>query len=176
MSEEIERKLDKIPIIKWLVRLLKKIKLPAFEGLSLYDLVEKWWPKYLTYNAYIDPSFEGTFSTVLDKENEYTFKSQYLVNIILTGKLNSNILGNSQDNKLTGNKGDNIITGGKGNDILNGGEGTDTAVFSGDYAAYKVEKTENKYTITDSIEGRDGKDELTNIEVLQFKDKKITNN
>ena len=77
---------------------------------------------------------------------------------------------------MKGNDGDNIITGGEGNDTLNGGEGTDTAVFSGDYSEYKVEKTENKYTVTDSVEGRDGKDELTNIEVLQFADKKITNN
>jgi membrane protein len=42
MSEEIERKLESIPIVKWIVRLLKKIKLPAFEGLSLYDLVEMY--------------------------------------------------------------------------------------------------------------------------------------
>lgn len=42
MSEEIERKLESIPIVKWVVRLLKKIKLPAFEGLSLYDLVEMY--------------------------------------------------------------------------------------------------------------------------------------
>ncbi|WP_019668760.1 YihY/virulence factor BrkB family protein [Eudoraea adriatica] len=42
MSEEIERKLESIPIVKWIVRILKKIKLPAFEGLSLYDLVEMY--------------------------------------------------------------------------------------------------------------------------------------
>lgn len=42
MSEEIERKLESIPIVKWVVRLLKNIKLPAFEGLSLYDLVEMY--------------------------------------------------------------------------------------------------------------------------------------
>lgn len=42
MTAEIEEKLEKIPVIKWLVRLLKKIKLPAFEGLSLYDLVEMY--------------------------------------------------------------------------------------------------------------------------------------
>ncbi|MGB5782505.1 MAG: ribonuclease BN, partial [Eudoraea sp.] len=42
MSEEIERKLEKIPIVNWVVRILKKIKLPAFEGLSLYDLVEMY--------------------------------------------------------------------------------------------------------------------------------------
>ncbi|OEU44265.1 MAG: hypothetical protein BBJ60_06240, partial [Desulfobacterales bacterium S7086C20] len=60
---------------------------------ALYDLVEKFWPKYLTYNAYIDPSFEGTFSTVHDENTEYTYKSQYLVNIILTGRNNTNVLG-----------------------------------------------------------------------------------
>ena len=42
MSTEIEAKLDKIPIINWLVGLLKKVKLPAFEGLSLYDLTEMY--------------------------------------------------------------------------------------------------------------------------------------
>jgi len=42
MSAEIEAKLDKIPILNWLVALLKKVKLPAFEGLSLYDLIEMY--------------------------------------------------------------------------------------------------------------------------------------
>ena len=42
MSREIEDKLDKIPIINWLVRLLKRIKLPGFEGLSFYDFIEMY--------------------------------------------------------------------------------------------------------------------------------------
>ena len=40
MSQEIEEKLEKIPVINWGVRLLKGIKLPGFEGLSAYDLSE----------------------------------------------------------------------------------------------------------------------------------------
>ncbi len=40
MSQEIEEKLEKIPIVNWLVRLLKRIKLPGFEGLSAYNLSE----------------------------------------------------------------------------------------------------------------------------------------
>ncbi len=40
MSKEIEDKLDKIPVINWLVRFFKQIKLPGFEGLSIYDLLE----------------------------------------------------------------------------------------------------------------------------------------
>ncbi len=42
MSKEIEEKLDKIPVINWVVRLLKEIKLKAFEGLSFYDLLEMY--------------------------------------------------------------------------------------------------------------------------------------
>lgn len=40
MTKPIEDKLDKIPVIKVLVRFFKQIKLPAFEGLSVYDLLE----------------------------------------------------------------------------------------------------------------------------------------
>ncbi|WP_437395110.1 YihY/virulence factor BrkB family protein [Flagellimonas lutimaris] len=42
MSAAIEEKLEKIPVINWFYRLLKKIKLKAFEGLSFYDLIEMY--------------------------------------------------------------------------------------------------------------------------------------
>lgn len=42
MSAPIEEKLEKIPVLNVLVRFLKKIKLSAFEGLSLYDLIEMY--------------------------------------------------------------------------------------------------------------------------------------
>jgi membrane protein len=40
MSKIIEDKLNKIPVINLVVALLKKVKLPGLEGLSLYDLIE----------------------------------------------------------------------------------------------------------------------------------------
>ncbi|WP_406684408.1 YihY/virulence factor BrkB family protein [Seonamhaeicola sp. MEBiC1930] len=40
MTQRIEDKLDKIPVLNVLVRFLKKIKLPGLEGLSFYDLLE----------------------------------------------------------------------------------------------------------------------------------------
>jgi membrane protein len=40
MSKAIEDKLDKIPVINLLVRFFKQIRLPGFEGLSIYDLLE----------------------------------------------------------------------------------------------------------------------------------------
>ncbi|TJY35868.1 YihY/virulence factor BrkB family protein [Pontimicrobium aquaticum] len=42
MTKHIEERLDKIPVINWIVRLLKNIKLPGFEGLSIYDLLEMY--------------------------------------------------------------------------------------------------------------------------------------
>lgn len=42
MSVAIEEQLEKIPVINWMVRVLKRIKLKAFEGLSLYDLIEMY--------------------------------------------------------------------------------------------------------------------------------------
>lgn len=42
MSKDIEDKLDKIPVINILVMLLRKVKLPGLEGLSLYDLLEMY--------------------------------------------------------------------------------------------------------------------------------------
>ncbi|MDT7830305.1 YihY/virulence factor BrkB family protein [Pricia sp. S334] len=40
MSQEVEKKLAKIPVVNRLVRFLKEVRLSAFEGLSLYDLLE----------------------------------------------------------------------------------------------------------------------------------------
>ena len=39
---DIEAKLMRIPIIRWLLRLLKRIKLPGFEGMNVYDLVRMY--------------------------------------------------------------------------------------------------------------------------------------
>jgi len=43
MPITIEERLMKIPILSWGVKLLKKVKLPTFEGLSLYDLIEMYF-------------------------------------------------------------------------------------------------------------------------------------
>ncbi len=142
----------------------------------LFDLVEQFWPPYLTYNAYIDPSFEGTFVMVHDATIEYTNKSRFLVTVTLTGDAHTGVLGNDQDNVLTGNSGDNTLTGGAGNDALDGAGGTDRAVFTGAASEYRVETSGADTTVTDQVEGRDGVDTLTGIEVLVFRDGELTLN
>jgi membrane protein len=42
MSEKVENKLEKIPVINVLVRFGKKIKIPGLEGMSLYDIIEMY--------------------------------------------------------------------------------------------------------------------------------------
>ncbi|MFK5957728.1 MAG: YihY/virulence factor BrkB family protein [Lutibacter sp.] len=42
MTKEIENSLDKIPILNWLVRLIKRIKIPGLRGMSLYDVIEMY--------------------------------------------------------------------------------------------------------------------------------------
>lgn len=53
MSQPIEDQIDKIPVLNWIVKFLKRIKLPGFEGLSIYDLLE----------MYIIGIFKGTLTT-----------------------------------------------------------------------------------------------------------------
>ncbi len=42
MTKEVEDKLEKVPVLNWVVVLLKKIKLVGLQGLSLYDLLEMY--------------------------------------------------------------------------------------------------------------------------------------
>jgi membrane protein len=53
MSQEIEAKIEKIPVLNLIVRGLKKVKLKTFQGLSLYDLLE----------MYVKGIIEGALST-----------------------------------------------------------------------------------------------------------------
>jgi membrane protein len=42
MTKKIEENLLKVPVVKWLVKLGKKIKIPGLQGMSLYDLLEMY--------------------------------------------------------------------------------------------------------------------------------------
>lgn len=42
MTKRIEENIDKIPIVNWLIRLVKKIKIPGLFGMSLYDVIEMY--------------------------------------------------------------------------------------------------------------------------------------
>lgn len=120
-------------------------------------LLEQFLPPVLDYEARLDPSFAGTFRMRFDEAEPYTHKSQYLVQVTLTGSADAAIEGNGYDNTLRGNAGDNS---------LDGGDGDDLAVYCGPRSAYAFEATEDGVR----VDGPDGTDTLRNIERIHFAD------
>lgn len=74
-----------------------------------------------------------------------------------------NIIGGQYDDILIGDGLANRLEGGAGSDQLNGGAGVDTAVFS--LARLAISQSNNQFQV--------GNDTLTNIERLEFTDKKV---
>lgn len=64
------------------------------------------------------------------------------------------------------------MNGYTGNDTLDGGAGSDTAQYSGNRIGYTLTSVPGGYTVTDTntVDGDDGIDTLTNIEYLAFAD------
>ncbi len=73
---------------------------------------------------------------------------------------------------LTSGTKNDVFGGYGGNDTIDGGAGIDTAVYSGNRASYAVTKTGTGFTVADNS-GAEGTDTLTNVERLQFADKKL---
>lgn len=92
--------------------------------------------------------------------------------LIIGNALNNRVAGNEGDDTLSGGAGQDTLLGGPGNDILDGGTGLDTAVYSGNGSAYKLQydSVAHQYTLTGST---DGSDTVSNIERLQFADGKL---
>lgn len=128
-----------------------------------YALMEMFLNPYLTFESRIAADFEGTFIAYFDPDIPYTHKSQYLVNLTLTGSNDSGITANDQDNRLKGNQ---------GNNILDGREGVDTVVVDGNYAEYDLRQNEVGLTLISNT-GNSGTDILKNIELIQFTDKTL---
>ena len=115
----------------------------------------KFFHPYLTYNARIDPNFNGNFSLRFDPSKPYTNHSQYLRDITLLGKNDISVTINQLDNKINGNKGNN------------------TAVFSGDSSEYIIDTSKNITSVEDRVSNRDGINILQSIEKLKFANQTI---
>ena len=120
------------------------------QGAALMD--NKFFHPYLTYNARIDSSFEGDFSLKFNSSLPYTYHSQYLKDITLTGSNESNIVFNQFNNNITGNSAAN------------------TAIFSGPSSEYQVTFENGQVTVQDLQDNRDGLNILVGIEQLKFND------
>ena len=94
----------------------------------------------------------------------------------LDGALGDDVLiGSVRSDILNGGEGNDVLTGGLGNDWLDGGNGgANVAVFSGTRAEYNLEWLPGNQSldlqVTDSVDGRDGRDTLKNVQILRFTD------
>jgi len=130
--------------------------LPIKDSMGSALMDNTFFHPYLTYNARIDASFEGTFSLRFDAALPYTHHARYLKDITLTGSNSSNVRVNGYDNDITGNSGYN------------------TLILRGNHSEYTIVKAGGDLTITDSVSGRDGTNTIRLFEVLEFADRVMT--
>lgn len=74
--------------------------------------------------------------------------------------------GEGGDDRLFGGEGDDLLNGGAGNDRLDGGSGADAAVFADARSGAAISYAEGAIV----VDGSDGRDTLTGIEMLRFSD------
>ncbi len=115
-------------------------------------MTNKFFHPYLTYNARIDESFNGTFSLRFDSSKSYTNHSRYLKDITLLGNNDIYVSINQLDNSITGNKGVN------------------TVIFSGNRSEYIIDISGNGTSVEDKVANRDGINILHSVEKLKFTD------
>ncbi|WP_217696661.1 hypothetical protein [Photobacterium proteolyticum] len=127
------------------------------DNLGAQLMRDKFFHPYLTYNARIDDSFSGDFSLRFDQNKPYTHHSQYLKDITLTGNNDVNVIVNQLDNHITGNSGKNSV------------------IFTGDTSQYHISSNQDgKVVISDLVDGRDGVNTLSHVELAEFKDKIVS--
>jgi hypothetical protein len=101
------------------------------------------------------------YSSALDGA---TFRGTTLVDTLRGTPGDDQILGLGGNDSLLGNNGNDTLIGGAGNDSLDGGDGMDTAAFGGDQGQYRLGSRDDVVM----LQGPDGTDQLTNIELLKF--------
>ena len=91
------------------------------------------------------------------------------------GDGNDSLRGGDGDDLIFADAGDDVLEGNGGNDTIDGGSGNDTALFRGCFADYSISLDKNSlmFTLTDSVSGREGTDQLTHVESFAFEDKTL---
>ena len=143
---------------------------------DLFGIIYGFFGETWKYTAMLDPEYNSQFTMSLDESLDYTYRSQYLQNLSVTGENNISILGNQYPNVLHGNNGNNIITGFAGNDTIYGYNGIDRAIFQGDWEEYFIQPIDDStgFQIIDVMLHRDGIDNLFDIEEFEFNNQVYT--
>ncbi|MFO1329678.1 MAG: calcium-binding protein [Rubrivivax sp.] len=85
---------------------------------------------------------------------------------------NDLLVGLDGADQLLGGDGNDTLRGGNGNDRLDGGAGRDTAAFGLSRASYSL-STSGGTRIVQALSGSEGRDDVSNVERLQFSDRSV---
>ena len=136
-------------------------------------LMPRYFSPVININFDIDPSFNGIFNMTRTTSEPYTFKSQYLQHLTLTGANNTGIRGNALENNLNGNDANNTLEGLGANDVLDGKGGLDVAIFTGNLSEYTLTSMSDHVIVQDNTTSRDATDLVYNCQTLRFADQDV---
>ena len=138
----------------------------------LYNIIHGFFGSHWNYQAQLPDNFTGNFHLSFQPSLDYTYRSQYLVDIKLTGSNNVSIYGNEFDNQVIGNAGSNLFYGYQGDDNFRGLGGQNRAIFSGGITEYdivqSVENSETLVSVIDFEPNRDGTDLYFDVVEFDF--------
>ena len=139
---------------------------------ALHNIINGFFGSHWNYQAQLPDNFTGNFHLSFQPSLDYTYRSQYLVDIKLTGSNNVSIYGNEFDNHVIGNAGSNLFYGYQGDDNFRGLGGQNRAIFSGGITEYElvqsVENSETLISVIDFESNRDGTDLYLDVEEFDF--------
>ena len=95
------------------------------------------------------------------------------IETLIGSKFNDTLTAGPGGSHIDGGAGNDILVSGPGDDSFEGGAGIDTAIFSGAYDDYVVDRHNTATTTT--VTGPDGSDFLSNVEILKFTDEQVVN-
>lgn len=129
-----------------------------------------------TYAGLFGPGNWTWLSNALEANNSVMPGGSGSAGVPLSGSAAGAItyLGTAAGDVLVGTLANENMRGGGGADWINGMGGTDTAVYAGTRDAYRLSHADFGIMVADSQAGRDGKDNLANMERLVFSDMTVT--
>jgi serralysin len=167
----------------------------VFHGLTIVDSVagrdDADQVRNIDYLQFADQTIAATIYPIGTREND-TLVGSVASDAIFGFEGNDLIDGGAGNDSLYGGKGDDTLIGGAGNDVIKSDDnvlslpgssaGSNTAQFSGNFAdyaiSYSIQSNGWAYfsalTITDSVIGRDGTDQASQIDYLQFADQRVS--
>jgi len=139
---------------------------------ALFAIIKGFVGDTWEYTAFLPETFNTEFYLHYQANLGYTYRSQFLKDIVLTGEGPVSVFGNQYLNSFLGNSGDNYFQGFLGDDIIWGEEGFDRAIYEGDLEEYVIipphVTDDSSYQVIDIVPDRDGTDHLFSVEEIEF--------